>query len=183
VEAGEHTVTRHAWGLGVMIGVLGVNLALALWQGRWARRLNSDILHADAHHTMADVLTTVVVIGGWQFAARGYSWLDTVLTIGMAGFVLILVYRLFKRVVPILVDRIAAEPEMLADVVRAVPGVRRVHRIRSQWIGTFPTVDVVITVAPELSTVEAHSIADTIEALLRKRYSMEDVTVHIEPGS
>lgn len=99
-----------------MIGVLGVNLALALWQGCWARRLNSDILHADAHHTMADVLTTVVVIGGWQFAARGYSWLDTVLTISMAGFVLILAYRLFKRVVPILVDRIAAEPEMLADL-------------------------------------------------------------------
>jgi len=33
----------------------------------------------------------------------------------------------------------------------------------------------------QLSTVEAHAIADTIEALLKQRYAMEDATIHIEP--
>lgn len=32
----------------VMLGVLTINLALASWQRMWARRLNSDILRADA---------------------------------------------------------------------------------------------------------------------------------------
>jgi cation diffusion facilitator family transporter len=182
LERGEHQVARHGWGLAVMLGVLGVNIGVSAWQGYWARRLNSDILHADARHTMADVLTTVVVIVGWQFAALGYLWLDAVFALGVSALVLYLAYGLFRRVIPVLVDRIAEEPEALTEAVRSVPGVRQVRRVRSRWIGATPSVDVVIAVDPQLSTVEAHTIADTIEALLKLRYAMEDVTIHIEPA-
>jgi cation diffusion facilitator family transporter len=183
LEAGERTVVRNGWGLAVMVAVLGVNLGVSLWEGRWARRLDSDLLRADARHTLSDVLMTVVVIAGWQFAARGYAWLDTVFTIGISGFVLVLAYGLFKRVVPVLVDRIATEPEIVLDVVGAVPGVRKVQRIRSRWVGSTPTIDVVVSVDPDLPTVEAHAIADAIETALRKQCDVEDVTVHIEPDA
>ena len=182
IERGDHPVVRHGWGLAVMLGVLGVNIGITLWQVYWARRLNSDILHADAHHTLADVLTTIVVIAGWQFAAMGYLWLDTVFAFIVAGLVLWLAYGLFKRAVPALVDRIAEEPEALTEAVRSVPGVRQVRRVRSRLAGTSPAVDVVIAVDPQLATIEAHTIADAIEALLHQRYAMEDVTVHIEPA-
>lgn len=43
------------------------------------------------------------------------------------------------------------------------------------------SVDVVIAVDPQLSTVEAHAIADAIEALLQQQYAVEDSTIHIEP--
>jgi cation diffusion facilitator family transporter len=130
---------------------------------------------------MSDTLVTMVVILGWQLAARGYVWLDTVFALGVAVVVLFLAYGLFRRVVPILVDRIAEEPEALIEVVRAVPGVRRVRRIRSRWVGSAPAVDVIVTVNPQISTLEAHAIADAIEARLEQRFAMEDVTVHIEP--
>ncbi len=182
IDRGEHPVVRHGWGLAVMLGVLGVNVGITLWQGYWARRLNSDILHADARHTMADVLTTVVVIAGWQFAAMGYLWLDSVFAFSVAALVLWLAYGLFKRAIPVLVDRIAEEPEALTEAVRSVPRVRQVRRVRSRWVGSSPAVDVVIAVDPQLATIEAHTIADAIEALLRKQYDMEDVTVHIEPA-
>lgn len=58
-------VGEDPWALAVMLGVLAVNIVIASWQRYWARRLHSDILLADANHTFADVLTTVVVIGGW----------------------------------------------------------------------------------------------------------------------
>jgi cation diffusion facilitator family transporter len=181
LERGEHQVARHGWGLAVMLGVLGVNIGVSAWQGHWARRLNSDILYADARHTMADVLTTVVVIAGWQFAALGYRWLDAVFALGVSALVLYLAYGLFQRVIPVLVDRMAEEPEALTEAGRSVPGVRQVRRVRSRWVGATPSVDVVIAVDPQLSTVDAHAIADTIEALLKERYAMEDTTIHIEP--
>ncbi|MFQ5790069.1 MAG: cation diffusion facilitator family transporter [Acidobacteriota bacterium] len=181
LRRGEREVAGHGWALAVMLGVLGVNTALALWEGRWARRLSSDILLADARHTVSDVLTTIVVIVGWQFAARGYPWVDTVFALAVAAFVLYLAYDLFKRAVPVLVDRIAEEPETLAEALRSVPGVRKVRRIRSRWAGSSPSVDVVITVDPELPTLQAHAIADAIETTLLEQFSMEDVTVHIEP--
>jgi cation diffusion facilitator family transporter len=181
IERGEHAVVRHGWGLAVMLGVLGVNAGISLWQGHWAKRLHSDILHADARHTMADVLTTVVVIAGWQFAAMGYLWLDAVFALSVSVLVLYLAYGLFRRAIPVLVDHMAEAPEALTEAVRSVSGVRQVRRVRSRWVGTTPSVDVVIAVDPQLSTVGAHAIADRIETLLKQRYAMEDVTIHMEP--
>jgi cation diffusion facilitator family transporter len=181
VEHGDRPVSRHGWGLVVMVVVLVINITVSAWEGYWARRLNSDLLRADARHTMADILVTLAVILGWQLAARGYVWLDTVFALGVAVVVLFLAYGLFRRVVPILVDRMAAEPEALIEVVRAVPGVCRVRRIRSRWVGSAPAVDVIVTVRPQLSTLEAHAIADAIEARLEQQFAMQDVTVHIEP--
>jgi cation diffusion facilitator family transporter len=181
IEHTERPVSRHGWGLVTMLAVLGVNVLVSIWQSYWARRLNSDLLRADARHTVADVLMTVVVILGWQLAALGYVWLDTVFALGVAIVVLFLAYGLFKRAVPILVDRMAEAPEALSTVIRAVPGVRRVRRIRSRWVGSAPAVDVIVTVDAHLSTLQAHAIADAIEAILAQQFGMQDVTVHIEP--
>ncbi|NNG03107.1 MAG: cation transporter [Inquilinus sp.] len=177
----EATVVRDAWALGIMLGVLGVNVAIASWQRYWARRLQSDIILADANHTFADVLTTIVVIGGWQLSAMGYPWLDSVCALGVAALVMYLAYGLFKRAFPVLVDQFAIAPELLADAARSVPGVRKVRRIRSRSVGSTRTVDMVVTVDPELSTTEAHAIADAIERRLEDRHQVGDASIHIEP--
>ena len=181
VEPADREVIQHGWGLAVMLGVLAVNIALSTWERRWAKKLDSQILDADAQHTFADVLTTFAIIVGWQFSARGYPWLDTVSALLVAALVLYLAYGLFGRAVPVLVDRIAHEPEEIADALRAIGGVRQVRRVRSRWAGSRPAVDVVITVAPELRTTEAHEVADAIEAVLLEKFEVEDATVHIEP--
>lgn len=177
----EATVVRDAWALGIMLGVLGMNVVIASWQRYWARRLDSDILLADANHTFADVLTTIVVIGGWQLSAMGYPWLDSLCALGVSALVMYLAYGLFKRAFPVLVDQFAVAPEQLTDAARSVPGVRKVRRIRSRSIGSTRTVDMVVTVDPDLSTTEAHAIADAIEKRLEERHQVGDASIHIEP--
>lgn len=167
--------------LGLMFVVLVINISLASWQRMWSRRLKSDILLADASHTFADVLTTVVVILGWQLSAMGYLWLDTACAIGVAGLVLYLAYSLFRRAFPTLVDAYAIEPELLIRTIMSVDGVRAVRRVRSRWIGNDRAVDMVITVDPELSTGASHTITDDIEALLEKKHDVLDVSIHVEP--
>jgi cation diffusion facilitator family transporter len=190
VELALHAVRREpapvvgdGWALAVMLGVLVVNIAIATWQRYWSRRLDSDILLADANHTFGDVLTTVVVIGGWQLSALGYPWLDSACALGVAGLVLYLAYGLFKRAFPVLVDQYAVAPEKLARTVCSVPGVRKVRRIRSHAVGTTRLVDMVVTVDPDLPTTEAHKIADAIERLLEEQYKVSDTSIHIEPDS
>ena len=169
------------WALPVMFVVLLVNVLLATWEGAWARRLKSDILSADARHTLADVLTTVVVIVGWQVSARGYPWIDTACALAVALFVLSLAFGLFRRAIPVLVDRIAVEPESIIDAARAVPGVRRVKTARSRSTGASIAIDMVVTVDAGISTAAAHAIADDIEETLRARFAIEDATIHVEP--
>jgi cation diffusion facilitator family transporter len=174
-------ISREPWGLALMLGVLVVNVVVALWENRWARRLDSDILRADARHTIADVLTTIAVIIGWQLAARGYPWLDTLASIIVAGMIFYLAYGLFQKAVPVLVERSIANPDALSSAASAVDGVQETRRVRSRQGGSGPTIDLVVSVDPDLSTAESHAIADEIERVISETFSVSDVTVHIEP--
>ena len=178
---GSREVTQQGWSLAVMLGVLALNIAVSIWEGRWARRLDSDILHADAQHTLSDVLTTIAVIAGWQLAARGYRWLDGLTSLVVAALILYLAYGLFRRAIPVLVDESVASPEALSDAAREVEGVRETRRIRSRAGGSGPAIDLIVSVDPQLSTAESHAIADEIERVLGERFAARDVTVHIEP--
>jgi cation diffusion facilitator family transporter len=174
-------IARDTWALATMLGVLGVNIVVAVWEGSRARRLASDILLADARHTLVDVLTTVVVIVGWQVAARGYLWLDSVFAVGVSVLVLYLAWGLFARVIPVLVDEAAIDPEAAASLVLALEGVQSVKGVRSRRTGGAAAVDLIITVDAQLPTRRAHEIADRIETALRQQLHAQDVTVHVEP--
>jgi len=189
IEIAIRSLTRDAlqpqmssWGLYVMIGVLIINISIATWQRYWAKRLDSAILLADASHTFADVLTTIVVIIGWQLSVHGYPWLDTACALGVAAVILYLAFGLFRSVVPALVDEMAIEPEELIAAVSAVHGVVDVPRVRSRWVGSDRAVDVIVTVSPTLSTVDSHAIADAVEHLLGSQFEVADISVHVEPA-
>lgn len=53
--------------------------------------------------------------------------------------------------------------------------------VRSRWIGPERAVDVIVTVAASLSTVQSHTIADEVEKLLETEFEVTDITVHVEP--
>jgi len=115
-------ISTEPWSLATMLGVLVVNLAIATWENRWARRLASEILRADARHTISDVLTTVAVIAGWQLAANGYRWLDALASFIVAAMIFYLAYGLFQKAIPVLVERSIANPEALSNAASAVAG-------------------------------------------------------------
>jgi cation diffusion facilitator family transporter len=181
LQRGEREVVRHGWSLALMLGVLVVNAAVASWESRQAQRLDSDLLRADARHTLSDVLVTSAVIAGWGFASLGAPWLDTLAALGVAGLILFLAWDLFRRAIPVLTDHVAADPDEVAGLVRSVPGVREARRVRSMGPDGSVTMDVVVSVDPELSTADSHAIADAVERLLRERLGARDVTVHVEP--
>jgi cation diffusion facilitator family transporter len=165
----------------MMLLVLTINTVIATWQRRWARKLQSDILLADANHTFSDVLITTTVIAGWQLSAMGYYWLDQACALGVSALILYLAFSLFKRALPILADEFAIDPEDLRSTTLSVKGVKHVTRTRSRWMGSERAVDMVITVDPTLSTEGAHAITDNIEALLEEKFSVKDISIHVEP--
>lgn len=175
------SVSSEPWMLAVMGLVLTINVSVAAWENVMARRLKSDLLAADARHTLADVATTLVVIAGWQIAARGYPWLDSVCALGVAGLILYLAFGLFRRAVPILVDRAAIDESTIRHLAQSVDRVEGAGKIRSRFSGTHIAVDLVIHVAPELSTTESHRIADEVERRVLALPDVFDVTVHVEP--
>ena len=165
----------------IMLCVLLINIVVTSWQHKWAKRLDSDILRADVTHTFSDVLITSTVIAGWQLSAIGYTWVDRLCALGVSLLIFYLAYSLFRRAIPVLIDEFAIDPGELSNIIKTIPDVRQVYKIRSRWIGKTRSVDLVISVDPTLSTKESHAIADTIELLIEKRFGATDTSIHVEP--
>ncbi len=176
-------IETSTWALATMAVVLVVNVVVSGWEAVQARKLESDLLRADASHTFSDVLITSAVIAGWQAAAHGYPWADPLLAMFVAVLVFYLAYSLFRRAVPALVDQAAANAVDVARTVNAIPDVREVRRIRSRQGGSGTVADVIVAVDGDLSTARSHEIANTIERALESKLGIRDVTVHIEPAT
>jgi len=181
INKDDTEIENSVWGLGIMLVVLIINIVLSTWQRKWALKLKSDILLADATHTFADVLTTIVVIVGWQLSAMGYLWLDRICALGVSFLIFSLAYSLFKRAFPILVDQFALDPELLSNSILEVQGVCKVNRVRSRWIGSEKSIDLVISVDSALSTTESHNIATNVESHIEEKYGVSDISIHVEP--
>jgi cation diffusion facilitator family transporter len=181
IQGGGRKLAEQSWALPMMLLVLGINISISLWEWRQAKLLQSSILAADARHTLADVLTTVAVIVGWKVAQAGFPWVDSACAVLVAGLVMVLAYGLFASAIPVLVDRIALEPEELTRAVLEVEGVIEVRGVRSRWAGDAIVIDATVAVHPSLSMLEAHAIADRVEELLSEKFGVSDATVHVEP--
>lgn len=181
LQRGVPDIGQSNIGLTLMIVVLGINISIAAWESKQAKALKSDILHADASHTFSDVLTTIVVILGWQLSVFGFPLMDTICAFAVAVLIGYLAFGLLKKVLPVLVDEYAIEPAALASNAMTVPGVEAVKQVRSRWLGNGVAVDMVLTVDPTISAAEAHDISEVVENLIGDCFQVDDISIHIEP--
>jgi cation diffusion facilitator family transporter len=180
-HAGE-SVSHSDLGLVIMIATLIINIGLTVWQHYWAKRLDSDLLNADAKHTLSDVLTTIAVIVGWQLAARGYAFFDTLIAVIVAAIIFYMAIKLFLRAIPILVDHSSYNPEDIERVVGAVEQVQAVRRVRARTLRQGGSADITISVDANMSTDQAHAVTELIEQTVYKHFGLDDVMVHVEPS-
>ncbi|AZB72559.1 cation diffusion facilitator family transporter [Synechococcus elongatus] len=168
--------------LWLLLIVLGINIYVAFYERSVGKRLGSQILIADAYHTMSDIWITLVVLAG-LIGVRFFNlqWLDVVLALPVAVLVLRSSWIVLKSNLPWLVDEIAIAPEAIHQVVTSVPGVINCHDIASRGLlGRQIFVDMHLVVdATDVAT--AHQITEAVENRLAERYAPIRVTIHVEP--
>jgi cation diffusion facilitator family transporter len=179
---GIRPLRLHGHDLGLLALTLGLNLLLALYERRQARRLGSRLLQADAMHTLSDVGTTVLVLVGLSGSLwLGLPWLDVVLAIPLALLLVRVCWRVLRDNLPQLVDQIAIPPEAIHAIAMDVPGVLNCHDIASRGVlGQQVFIDMHLVVeANDLPT--AHRITELVEEHLEARYGPVRCTIHLEP--
>ncbi|NVK56741.1 MAG: cation transporter [Alteromonadaceae bacterium] len=173
-------------GLIILVGAIVVNFLLSRWEAKQGQLLKSNLLTADAKHTLSDVLTSMAVLVGWQLAAMGYYWLDTLFCLVVAVVVGRLAWQLFQQALPVLVDAdITNEifsPDKLSNLVKEFADIHRVTSIRSRAMGDSTIADLTIKVNPQLSVTDAHTLSHTFERRLKEVFNVYDVMIHIEPA-
>jgi cation diffusion facilitator family transporter len=167
--------------LGILVGTLAVNAVVASYESRQGRRLASPLLLADATHTRADVFITIGVIAGLLFTRAGFTFVDPLVALLVAGVIAVLAYQIIRRAVPVLVDEQVHPARIIRASAESVTGVVRAYRIRSRSAPDEAFAELTIAVDGAASVEVAHEIADSVEQRLRLDLQFTDVVVHVEP--
>lgn len=166
----------------VMLATLAVNVVVVRYESAQGRRLNSELLMADARHTRSDVLTSLTVVGALAGVALGYPMLDPVAGLVVAAFIGHTGYQIARDTSRILSDAIVMDEQAVRDVVMGVPGVVGCHRIRTRGSLDHVFLDLHVWMPATMPLDEAHRLSHVVKDRLMERFpEVADALIHIEP--
>lgn len=166
----------------VMGATFLVNLFVVFYERRAARRLQSEVLLADAHHTLSDLLTSATVIAALIGVQAGYLWLDPAAAVVVAVFIGYACWEIFQSTTGILADRIVIAEEDIRRVVTSVPEVLGCHHIRTRGAADFVFLDLHVWMDPAMPLERAHALSHVVKDRLMAKYpQIKDAIIHIEP--
>lgn len=172
--------------LGVAIASVVAKEAIYRYTARVARRLRSRLLEANAWHHRSDALSSIVVILGVLGAMAGLPWLDAVAALVVALMVGAIGWKLGWHAGAELVDTgaDAVTLQEIADLVRAVDGVRAHDALRTRQMGPKLLVEVRVHVDPAMSVADAAHVAERVaEAVRGGMEQVSRVAVRIAPAA
>ncbi len=168
---------------GVMAATLVVNLAVTRVERYFGQQLKSTLLLADAQHTLSDVFVTLAVLVSLGLVWLGYPRADGVVALLVMVFVAFVAYGIVRQAVGILSDTVRLDAAQVGQLTMGVPGVLSCRDVRSRGMEDSVYVDLKIEVDPQLTTAQAHEVADQVEQRLQASFpQVVDVVVHVEPA-
>jgi len=181
----EGTNELEAVGIGsaVMLVSAFVNIVVSKKLYKVARETNSVALEADALHLKTDVYTSLgVAIGLGLIMLTGINWLDPVVAILVAFFIIRESYYLLKKAFTPLLDT-AWEDHEISVLEHTLNDLEvDYHDLRTRVAGNYRFVDLHIQIPQEESVGHAHEYCDRIENELTAKYKNLTVTIHVEPS-
>jgi len=148
-----------------------------------ARETNSMALEADALHLKTDVYTSLgVTVGLGLIMVTGINWLDPVVAILVALFIINESYNLLKRAFTPLLDTAWVDKDIreLEDTLNKMNV--SYHDLRTRAAGNYLFIDLHIQIPEDVSVGSAHKYCDKIENELISSYENLTVTIHVEPS-
>jgi cation diffusion facilitator family transporter len=180
---GGRRTTVEAASFVVMVGTLSVNLFVTIWESRSGRRLGSEVLVADARHTLSDVAVSLCVIVSLVLVGLGWQQADAIVALLVTVVILRTALGVIRGVARTLGDEARLPAAEVAAAARAVPGVVDCHSVRTRGLETQVYVDLHVLVARGTPVEESHAIGDRVEGALRERYGqIVDAVIHVEPA-
>jgi cation diffusion facilitator family transporter len=177
-EAPQVTIKSFA----VMIATLIINLVVVRYESAAGRRLQSELLLADAAHTRSDVWTSCAVLVSLSAVALGYPAFDAVGALLIAIFIARTGYSIGMATSGILADRVVLPEDAVRRVVMSVPEVVGCHHIRTRGSYDHTFLDLHVWFPSDTTLFEAHRLSHVVKDRLMEAFpQVADAIIHIEP--
>jgi cation diffusion facilitator family transporter len=180
--SGRTHIEVNFWSYLVVVSSIIVDFSRSRALMRVAKKHNSQALEADALHFSTDIWSSGVVLLGLICANFGLYTADSMAALAVASIILVVTFRLGKRSVNMLLDRVPDDVyEKLNGILGQIKGVEYFHDLRVRVAGADIFVEVNIHVRPQLDVHQSHEIATKVEERIRAEVPRCSVHVHIEP--
>ena len=150
---------------------------------RVANKYRSNLLRVNAWHHRSDAISSIIVIIGIMGTMMGVENLDAIAAIGVAFMIAKIGWDISFESIQELVDTAvpSEQIEIIKQTIVAVPGVKKLHMLRTRQMGGNALVDVHIQVDPKISVSEGHFVSEKVRSkLIRSIDDVTDVMVHID---
>ena len=168
---------------------IGFKEALFWWTRAVARRINSELVMANAWHHRMDSLSSlgvaIALLGVWIGGAQ-WAFLDDAVTLMLGGYLSFEAAKIFYQACADLVDA-APRKEIIEDLrehILPTPGAVAYHDFRVRRIGDFYEIDLHLQVDPGISVEAGHEIARSVKERMRAQHpEVSKVLIHVEPAN
>ena len=175
-------VDANIWSFTVIVVSIVIDFSRSRALSRVAKKHGSQALEADALHFSSDIWSSLTVMAGLVFVSIGYTSLDAIAAMGVALLVLFVSYRLGRRTIDALMDRVPIGlSHRIEESITKVEGVEELRLMRVRMSGAKAFVDATIGIKRTLPFEQAHRVMDDVEKAVHAVHSGADVTVHAEP--
>ncbi len=182
VEAYERFESPQPIDTGIMLSVAVIGLV--------ANLLSVLLLHRHAHglnvrsaylHLLSDTLSSVaVVVGGLLILFYGVNWVDPLITVLIAIYILREAYEILRESVEVLME---ASPDLdlslIKSEIESIPGVRNAHHFHAWRVGENEVHFECHVEVDDMPLSRAQGVIDEVESRLRK-HGITHVTVQLE---
>ncbi len=172
-------------GIGVMAFSIVATFALIRFQAWVIRRTGSTAIRADHLHYKTDLLVNASVIVALLLSLYGWPGFDALFALGIAGYILHSAWEIMRDALDHLMDKELPREDRrrIKSIARAHPEVHGLHDLRTRRSGLTTFIQLHLEMDDNLPLIEAHRIADEVEAEIRAAFPGAEIIIHQDPAS
>ncbi|MCP4789361.1 MAG: cation diffusion facilitator family transporter [Gammaproteobacteria bacterium] len=172
-------------GIAIMLVSIVATAALVLGQRYVVERTQSNAVAADSLHYLSDLLMNASVIVALLLSVWGWQGADAWLAIVIGFYVLHSAWEIGIQSMHLLLDRELEEADrtLISNSVLQHEGVLGMHDLRTRQSGYTKFAQLHLELPDSMPLIEAHAIADAVEASIMNAIPNAEVIVHLDPIS
>ena len=171
-------------GIVIILISLLVTIGLVLYQNKIIKKTASKAIRADSLHYFSDILLNSGVILSLIITYYfSYSFIDPLVALFIAGYILIISCKIFISSVDELMDKEFNDKERqrITEIVLNNKLVKDIHDLRTRKSGYKSFIQFHLDLPSNISLLQAHQISDDVEEKLLYYFPDAEIIIHQDP--
>ena len=167
----------------VCIVTILIKFGLFIYTHRLNKKLNNILLKANSKDHFNDCIITSFTLISVLLSTIGIYWVDGVVGIGIALWILYTGIKIFIESYNVLMDISIDEKtkEIILDLVHNYKEIKSVENLYSTPSGYKYIIILTIFVDGNMTTFESHNLADSLEKDIMALDNVADAIIHVNP--